>query len=206
MSMFFELISKPVKDYNITGQVGRIKPETKCLSKKDIKDKIQSGVLLSTLIKENVRISDIVESVGVVKTANLVFENSTTTQQIFNETGVTNTDLIKAGAVEKENGDLDFSKYDLSVAFRDTNLLPSQAALVLIKLSTPVEDFAKTQSKIPITPSLPITSIVDISNIYSDLSEIQKDNAKKLAKIFKIPDYYFDVLDFSFLSSFISPY
>lgn len=144
-----------------------------------------SGAPLSKFIEEGIRTKDLVENIGIVATTNLLIDTSDNTKQVFNDLSISDDDLILSGVERKENGELDFTKYDIKKAFKETSLRPTQLALAIVEFLKPVDTLLQSQPFIDQQPLPAVTKLVtaaEVADIYLNLDEEQKENADSFSE------------------------
>ena len=144
----------------------------------------KSGASLNLFLEEGIRTKDLVENIGIAATTNLLINSSDNTKQVFNDLGISDDDLILSGVKINENGDFDFTNYDVKKALKETSLRPTQLALAIIEFIKPVDDFVQSQPQIDQPPLSAVTKLVtaaEVADVYLTLDETQKENADLLA-------------------------
>lgn len=145
----------------------------------------KSGATLNSFLEEGFRTKDLVENIGIASTTNLLIKSSDNAKKIFNDLNVSDEDLILSGVEIKENGELDFTKYDFKKAFKETSIRPTQFALAIIEFLKPVNTFIQSQPTINKQPLSAVTKLVtaaEIADVYLNLDETQKANADAFAQ------------------------
>ena len=161
----------------------------------------KSDAKLNSFLEEGFRIKDLVENIGLASTTNLLIKSSDNAKKIFNDLNVSDEDLILSGVERKENGELDFTKYDVKKAFKETSIRPTQFALAIIEFLKPVDTFIQSQPTINQQPLSTVTKLVtsaEVADVYLNLDETQKANASALAQGLGYGEML-EVLNFDFI-------
>ena len=145
----------------------------------------KSRATLNSFLEEGFRTKDLVENIGIASTTNLLIKSSDNAKKIFNDLNVSDEDLILSGVERKENGELDFTKYDVKKAFKETSLRPTQLALAIVEFLKPVDTFIQSQPRIdqqPLSAATKLVTAAEVADVYLNLDEEQTENADSFAE------------------------
>ena len=141
---------------------------------------ISSGVNLLTLAEMGFTLNNLVEALGFFGTADFIFKSFSNTKDLFKYFEISDSAFENAGAVDKGNGELDFSNFSVkSFLTRNPNVRPTQILSALergLKNENITRESIKSSNGNDLPLAIKLSVAKEFYGTYNNFSESQKIN------------------------------